>query len=154
MQSGGKPTNYKSMVWLHENTQIQELPEDCVGFVYLITNNITGRKYIGKKLAKFSKTSYKVVKLKNGNKKRKKIRSKIDSDWQLYYGSNDQLNRDIQALGADNFTREILFYCKSKAECSYVEAREQFNHKVLESDDYYNGQIVCRIHGSHIKNKI
>jgi hypothetical protein len=142
------------MVWLYENTHVEALPEDCVGFVYLITNKISGRKYIGKKLAKFSKTSYKVVKLKNGNKKRKKIRSKVDSDWQLYYGSNDQLNQDIRALGADNFTREILFYCKSKAECSYIEAREQFNHRVLESDAWYNGQIVCRIHGSHIKNKI
>jgi hypothetical protein len=142
------------MVWLYENSQISELPEDCVGFVYLITNKISGRKYIGKKLAKFSKTSYRVVKLKNGNKKKKRIRTKIDSDWQLYYGSNDQLNQDILAQGADNFTREILFYCRSKAECSYIEAREQFNHKVLESDDYYNGQIVCRIHGSHIKNKI
>lgn len=142
------------MVWLYENTQIEQLPEDCVGFVYLITNNISGRKYIGKKLAKFSKTSYRVVKLKNGTKKRKKIKSKIDSDWQLYYGSNDQLNKDIAELGSDNFTREILFYCTSKATCSYVEAREQFNHRVLESDDYYNGQIVCRIHGSHIKNKI
>jgi len=142
------------MVWLYENTQIETLPEDCVGFVYLITNKLTGRKYIGKKLAKFSKTTYKVVKLKNGNKKRKKIRSKIDSDWQTYFGSNDQLNKDISELGSDNFTREILFYCTSKAACSYIEAREQFNHKVLESDDYYNGQIVCRIHGSHIKNKI
>ena len=142
------------MVWLYENTQIEQLPENCVGFVYLITNTVSGRKYIGKKLAKFSKTAYKVVKLKNGSKKRKKIKSKIDSDWQLYYGSNDQLNRDITELGSDNFTREILFYCKSKAECSYIEAREQFNHRVLESDDYYNGQIVCRIHGSHIKNKI
>jgi Putative endonuclease segE, GIY-YIG domain len=142
------------MVWLYENTQIETLPEDCVGFVYLITNNLTGRRYIGKKLAKFSKTSYKTVTLKNGNKKRKKIRSKIDSDWQLYYGSNDQLNRDIAELGADNFRREILFYCRSKAECSYIEAREQFKNQVLESDDWYNGQIVCRIHGSHIKNKI
>ena len=142
------------MIWLYEQKQIEELPEDCVGFVYLITNKLSGRKYIGKKLAKFSKTSYKVVKLKNGNKKRKKIRSKIDSDWQLYYGSNNQLNKDISELGSDNFTREILFYCTSKASCSYIEAREQFNHRVLESDDYYNGQIVCRIHGSHIKNKL
>jgi hypothetical protein len=142
------------MVWLFENTEISELPEDCAGFVYLITNNATGRKYIGKKLAKFSKTTYKVVKLKNGNKKKKRIKSKIDSDWQLYYGSNDQLNKDIETLGAENFTREILFYCKSKSECSYVEAREQFKHKVLESDDYYNGHIQVRVHGSHIKNKI
>ena len=139
------------MSWLYENTQIETLPEDCVGFVYLISNNVSGRKYIGKKLAKFSKTTYRVVKLKNGNKKRKKIRSKIESDWQLYYGSNIELNQDIERLGADNFTREILFYCRSKAECSYIEAREQFNHRVLESDDYYNGQIVCRIHGSHIR---
>ena len=142
------------MVWLFENTEITELPDDCVGFVYVITNNITGRKYIGKKLAKFSKISYRVIKSKTGNKKRKKIRSKVDSDWQLYYGSNEQLNQDILALGADNFTRQILFYCRSKAECSYVEAREQFAHKVLESDAWYNGQIVCRIHGIHIKNKI
>jgi hypothetical protein len=131
--------------------KLNTLPEDCVGFVYLITNNVTGRKYIGKKLAKFSKTTYKTVKLKNGNKKRKKIKSKIDSDWQLYYGSNDQLNKDILALGADNFTREILFYCKSKAECSYVEAREQFSRRVLETDDYYNGHIQVRVHGSHIQ---
>ena len=142
------------MTWLFENAQIEALPEDCVGFVYLITNLVTGRKYIGKKLAKFSKTTYKVVKLKNGNKKKKKIRSKIDSDWLTYYGSNDELNKDIQTLGQDNFKREILYYCNSKAQCSYIEAREQFRHQVLESDAYYNGQISVRVHGSHIKNKI
>jgi hypothetical protein len=142
------------MTWLFENTQIEALPEDCVGFVYLITNLVSGRKYIGKKLAKFSKTTYKVVKLKNGNKKKKKIRSKIDSDWLTYYGSNDELNKDIQTLGQDNFKREILYYCNSKAQCSYIEAREQFRHQVLESDAYYNGQISVRVHGSHIKNKI
>jgi hypothetical protein len=71
-----------------------------------------------------------------------------------YYGSSIELNKDVEALGKDNFTREILFYCKSKAECSYVEAREQFGRKVLESDNYYNGQISVRIHGSHIKNKL
>ena len=142
------------MTWLFESNLVESLPEDCVGFVYLITNLVTGRKYIGKKLAKFSKTTYRVVKLKNGNKKRKKIRSKIDSDWQTYYGSNDELNKDIEILGSDKFTREILFYCKSKSECSYIEAREQFRHQVLESDDYYNGQISVRVHGSHIKNKL
>ena len=142
------------MLWLFENTHVEILPEDCVGFVYCITNNISGRKYIGKKLSKFSKTTYKIVKLKNGTKKRKKIRSKVDSDWQQYTGSSIELNKDIEQLGIENFTREILYYCKTKSECSYIEAREQFKHRVLESDDYYNKQIVCRIHGSHIKNKI
>jgi hypothetical protein len=142
------------MVWLYESQQVDQLPEDCVGFVYEITNMLTGRKYIGKKLAKFSKTTYKVVKLKNGNKKKKKIRSKIDSDWQLYYGSSPELTKDIEKLGTENFSREILYYCRSKSECSYIEAREQFARKVLESDDYYNGHIQVRVHGSHIKNKI
>jgi hypothetical protein len=133
---------------------VESLPEDCVGFVYLITNTVSGRKYIGKKLAKFSKTTVRTVKLKNGTKKKKKIRSKIDSDWQLYYGSNDELKKDIQTLGQEKFIREILYYCTSKAQCSYIEAREQFRHKVLESDAYYNGQISVRVHGSHIKNKL
>lgn len=141
-------------MWTFNNKIVEELPDDCVGFVYLITNKANSRMYIGKKLAKFSKTSYKVVKLKNGTKKKKKIKSKIDSDWIEYYGSSEELNKDIENFGKDNFTREILFFCKSKAECSYVEAREQFARRVLESDDYYNGQISVRVHGSHIKNKI
>jgi len=141
-------------MWIYQDNIVEELPEDCVGFVYEITNLTNSRKYIGKKLAKFSKTTYKMVKQKNGTKKRKKIRSKIDSDWLEYYGSSIELNKDVESLGKDNFFREILFFCKSKAECSYREAQEQFARKVLESDDYYNGQISVRVHGSHIKNKL
>jgi hypothetical protein len=138
------------MQWTYQNTTVESLPEDCIGFVYLITNITSGRKYIGKKLAKFSKTTYKTVKLKNGTKKKKRIKSKIDSDWQDYYGSSPNLQKDIDTLGKENFSREILYYCKSKAECSYIEAREQFARRVLESDDYYNGHIQVRVHGSHI----
>jgi len=140
-------------MWKYQGENVEGLPDDCVGFVYLITNLTTGRKYIGKKLAKFSKTTYKTVKLKNGTKKKKKIRSKIDSDWQTYYGSSDELSKDVANLGTENFSREILYYCRSKAECSYIEAREQFDRKVLESTDYYNGQISVRVHGSHILKK-
>lgn len=142
------------MPWIFENAEIDCLPEDCVGFVYVITNTITGRMYVGKKLAKFSKTKYKTVKLKNGNKRRKKIRSKIDSDWQTYYGSSPELSRDIEKLGIEHFQREIIHYCKSKAECSYIEAREQFSRRVLESDQYYNGHIQVRVHKSHINGKL
>jgi hypothetical protein len=139
------------MSWYYQNQLVETLPEECIGFVYIITNTTNQRKYIGKKLAKFSKTTYRVVKQKNGTKKKKKIKSKIDSDWREYYGSSPELTRDIQATGAENFRREILFYCTSKAECSYIEAREQFARRVLESDDYYNGHIQVRVHGSHIK---
>jgi hypothetical protein len=138
------------MDWIYQGQTVETLPEDCVGFVYEITNLTSGRRYIGKKLAKFAKTRYKMHTQKNGKKVKKKIKEKIDSDWQTYYGSNDKLNQDVQELGKENFKREILYYCKSKAECSYIEAREQFSRRVLESTDYYNGQISVRVHGSHI----
>ena len=141
-------------MWIYNSEIIEQLPEDCIGFVYLITNKTNDRKYVGKKLAKFSRTTTKTVTLKNGNKKKKKVRSKIDSDWMEYYGSSIELNKDVEILGKENFTREILYFCKSKAECSYIEAREQFTRRVLESTDYYNGQISVRVHGSHIINKL
>ena len=140
-------------MWLLEEKEFED-PGDYFGYVYLITNNITGRKYIGKTLARFKRTTYRVVKLKNGNKKRKKIRGTIDSDWQTYYGSSPELSKDIEQLGIENFSREILYYCKTKSECSYIEAREQFSRRVLESDDYYNSHIQVRVHGSHIKGKL
>ena len=142
------------MTWLFEDSEVENLPEHCIGFVYCITNLKNNRKYIGKKLAKFSKTKYRIVKFKNGNKRKRKIKNQIDSDWREYYGSNEELLKDIATIGSEHFKREILYYCKSKAECSYVEAREQFLRRVLESDEYYNGIINCRIHGSHIKGKL
>lgn len=142
------------MTWLFESHLVTEIPEEYAGFVYIITNRLTGRQYIGKKLSKFSKTTYRTERLKNGKKRRRKIKGKIESDWQTYWGSSPELSRDIEQLGTDNFTREILYYCRSKAECSYVEAREQFARRVLESDEYYNGHIQVRVHGSHIKGKL
>jgi len=142
------------MTWLFEDKIVETISDEYIGFVYIITNSLTGRMYIGKKLSKFSRTTYRTVKLKNGKKKRKRIRGKIQSDWQDYYGSNDELNADVLRLGKENFTRQILYYCKTKSECSYIEAREQFSRRVLESDDYYNGHIQVRVHGSHIKGKL
>ena len=131
-------------MWLYENNVVNELPEDCVGFVYQITNTTNGRMYIGKKLAKFKRSRKPLKGRKN------KRRYKVDSDWQDYYGSSDELTIDIKKLGKENFKREILFYCNSKAVMSYVEAREQFARKVLESTDYYNGHIRVRVHGKGI----
>jgi hypothetical protein len=141
------------MQWIYKNEPVEQLPEDCVGFVYIITNTISGRMYVGKKLARFKTTRYKMHTQKNGKKVRKKIRGAVASDWQEYYGSSDQLNRDVELLGRDQFRREILYYCRSKAECNYIEAREQFARKVLESAQYYNGHIRVRVHGSLIIDK-
>lgn len=142
------------MTWRHKSQPVLEIDDQYAGFVYIITNILTGRQYIGKKLSKFSKTTYQTVKLKNNKKRRKKIRGKIESDWLTYYGSSPGLTKDIEQFGKENFRREILYYCRTKSECSYVEAREQFARRVLESDHWYNGYIQCRVHGSHIKGKI
>ena len=141
------------MTWYYKEVEVTELPDKCVGYVYLITCIPTGRKYIGKKLAKFSKTTTKTITLKDGTKKKKKIRSKVDSDWADYYGSSNELSSDVSTLGVDNFKREILYFCTSKAACSYLEAKEQFARNVLESNDYYNGNIMIRVHGNHIREK-
>lgn len=134
------------MTWHYQGAVIIELPEDCIGFVYLITNTISGRKYIGKKLAKFSRTKYKTVKLKNGKKKRQKIKSKVDSDWAEYWSSSTELKDDVQKFGVENFTREILKYCKSKNELSYYEAKYQFDYEVLlDGINWYNKWISVKV---------
>ena len=141
------------MQWTYKNEPVEQLPEDCAGFVYLITNTVSGRMYVGKKLSRFKTTRYRMHTQKNGKKVRKKIRGAVGSDWQDYFGSSDQLDKDIALLGKDKFRREILYYCRSKSELNYIEAREQFSRKVLESDQYYNGHIRVRVHGSLIIGK-
>lgn len=123
---------------------------DNYGFVYIITNIENGRQYIGKKFF-YSKKS-KVVKNKTNQGKTKR-RFKTESDWKDYFGSSDALKEDVVAKGIGFFTREIIHLCKSKGECSYYEAKEQFERNVLLDDNYYNSWIQCKIHSSHLQKK-
>ena len=132
------------MSWYYKDDLITELPEDCEAFVYLITNLTNDRKYVGKKLAKFKTTKPPLKGKKN------KRRGYKESDWRTYWGSSDHLNNDVAELGEDKFKREILYYCPSRGVASYIEAREQFERRVLETDDYYNGIINVRVGGSKI----
>jgi hypothetical protein len=130
------------MEWTYQGKTVDSIPEGVIGFVYLITNITNDKKYIGKKLTQFKKTK---PPLKGKTRKR---RTTVESDWRDYWGSSDYLNEDVKSLGTDKFTREILYYCTSKAELSYLEAKEQFDREVLLTDEYYNGIINCRIGGS------
>ena len=127
-------------MWLYNNEPFDDIA-DYVGFVYIITNLTNGRKYIGKKNFYFSKTR---------TIKGKKKRSKIESDWREYYGSNKELLEDVEKLGRDLFKREIVRLCKSKGEFGYWEAKLQFENNVLESDEWYNTWIMVRVHKKHL----
>jgi len=121
----------------------EEMIGDNYGFVYQIVNEFSGKKYIGKKFFYSSKTK---------QVKGKKKRYKVSSDWKTYYGSNSVLNEDVTTIGVEKFTREILHLCKTKGECGYLEAKEQFVRGALESDLYYNSWIMVRVRKSHIKD--
>lgn len=109
------------------------------GFIYLITNITNNKKYIGKKQCL---TTLKRSPLKGKKNKRHYIK---ETDWKTYTSSSRELNNDIELLGKDNFTFEILRWCDSKWELSYFEAKLQFELGVLLHDDYYNGIINLRI---------
>lgn len=120
-------------------------PDVLYGFVYLITNRATGKKYVGKKFFWSSKT----LPITKTRKRRKRL--KVESDWRTYYGSNKHLIKDVEDMGEDFFYREIIHLCKSKGELSYLEAKEQFDRDALLSEDYYNGIIQCRIGSNSVK---
>ena len=131
-------------MWLYEDKQFEPEnldPKELYGFVYLIINNKTGKKYIGKKFFWSSK-----IRQVKGKRKR----YKAESDWRDYYGSNAVLAEEVKSAGAEAYTRIILHLCRSKAECAYLEAKEQFERGVLVSDDYYNDWISVKVTRRHL----
>lgn len=130
-------------MWLYTEKPLnEESLGDFVGFVYIITNLESQRKYIGKKLFKFRRT--KTIK----GKKKKLL---IESDWREYWGSNKVLQEDVATMGETQFKREILRLCKSKGELNYFEAKYQFTMGALESEQFYNEWISMKVHKAHLK---
>jgi hypothetical protein len=130
------------MTWYYDGVPFDD-DGTAFGFVYLIENLITGKKYIGRKY--FSKAGTKQV-----NGKKRKIRKA--SDWETYYGSNETLKREVTELGAHNFRRTILYLCKSRSECSYWETFEIFSRHALLDESFYNDWVSAKIRKAHLKN--
>lgn len=129
--------------WTYQGQEFGEIPSKAIGFVYLIKHLPTGKAYIGRKLFWFQKT-------KQVKGKKKKV--KAESDWRTYWSSSDQIQAMVKAEGEENFTREILHIVSNKGTLNYLEAREQMDRRVLEyPDKFFNGQIQCRVHWSHVK---
>ena len=99
------------------------------GFVYIITNLKTEKKYIGCKQYLIGK-------------------SKRQSRWQSYMGSSKYLKEDIKKLGKKHFKFEVIDEFKNKRSLKYYELVYQVQHNVLTScvegsdnHKYYNNYI-------------
>ena len=132
-------------MWHYNGKEYDETPEEYQGFVYMITELDTGKKYIGKKFFWKPKT------LPITKSRKRRVRTRVESDWRTYFGSSKEVQPLVESKGNSNFKREILRLCKTKGECSYYEAKEQFERNVLLSDEYYNEFIGCKIHSRHLK---
>ena len=131
-------------MWIYNDNILEETPEEYQGFVYMITELDTNKKYIGKKF--FWKP--KILPITKSRKRR--VRTRVESDWRTYYGSSKEVQSLVEAKGVDNFKRIIMKLCKTKGECSYYEAKLQFENDVLLNDEFYNEFIGCKIHSKHL----
>jgi len=131
-------------MWYYNNEVFEITPEDYQGFVYQLTEIHTNKKYIGKK------NFWKPKTLPINKTRKRRVRTRVESNWKDYYGSSNEVCKIVEERGAQVFKREILKLCKTKGEMSYYEAKLQFDNDVLFRDDYYNNFIGCRIHAKHL----
>ena len=132
-------------MWYYNEEAFDETPEEYQGFVYMITELDTGKKYIGKKFF------WKPKILPKTKTRKRRVKTRVESDWCKYYGSSVEVKSLVEEKGVDNYKRDILYLCRTKGECSYYEAKLQFQYDVLLSDDFYNEFIGCKIHSKHIR---
>lgn len=120
---------------------------DYYGYIYLTTNKLTGKFYVGRK-AYLHKKKRKLTKKElaeyvgRGRKPKYEITYK-DSGWKDYFGSSKDLITDIEKYGKENFKVKVLKKCKTKKSLSYFEVYYQFKYDVLKKDTY-NGNILGR----------
>jgi hypothetical protein len=137
-------------MWTYQNELFtSEKIGEAIGFVYEVTDKVTGLKYIGKK--KFWSTN-RLPPLKGKKLKRKVVK---ESDWQKYCGSSEEVKAIVTEHGLDRFDREILRLCYSKGELNYYELKEQVMRDVLlKPDEYHNAFVGGKIHRSHLLKKV
>ena len=136
------------MTWVYEGKPFSS--DDIAGnagFVYEITDTLNGKKYIGKKKLSSTRT----LKPLKGQKRKRRVVS--ESDWESYYGSSEEVKALVEEFGSDRFRRKVLRLCKTTAEMSYFELKEQIENDVLlKPDEYYNAFVGARINRSHLKH--
>lgn len=127
-------------MWTFKNKEFTSDDIDkAFGFVYIITDTESGKKYIGQKHFWSKKTVQK-------NNVKKKV--KCESDWKKYKSSSELLKEQ----SADKLIKEILYLCVSKGQMNYIETLVQMDLRVLENQDIWlNGIVNMRCHHTHHK---
>lgn len=127
----------------HWSSPVAVDPNQHIGFIYQITNMVTGKKYIGRK--NLTSNRRKQVRCKTNPDKKKSVRVIKSSNWETYTSSSTQLNADIKTQGKDQFRFEILSVHKTKSELNYFEVVSIITAGALTNKlpngepEYYNG---------------
>lgn len=125
--------------------------DDYEGYVYLTVDILNNKQYIGKKNfrssqnKKLGKKEIAALPVARGRTPSKK-RVVKESDWKTYYGSNSAIKELIKKNGSDGFKRYLLELCKTKKDLSYQETKYMFKYDVLESDRFYNDNILGKFY--------
>ena len=69
-------------------------------------------------------------------------------DYQNYFSSNKELKEAYE--NGVYMNRTIIKICFSKTELTYQETKAQFQHEVLERDNWLNGNILGRFYKGKI----
>jgi len=143
---------------IREYDTVEKFPENCVGFVYKITNIKTGKFYIGKK-SLYSNTKKKLTKKEIAEHEgpgRKPSSKRVikESNWLTYWGSNKTILEEIKKDGTDHFRKEILKFCLNKKQLTYWEVHFQCINEVLLTDKSYNDNVLAKFFRKDLENTV
>jgi hypothetical protein len=151
------------MSWYLGDKEVSEdlIPEESVGFIYMITHIPTGKYYIGKKsLESVRNVKIGVRELKKLKEERKaagiggraplKKKVRKASDWEKYYSSNEWINEQVKEGKGEEFKRKIIQFCNSKKSLSYYEVYWMFKYDVLSDENSLNGNILGKFYSKDL----
>lgn len=121
------------MKWIYKGMYIDEVPENAIGFTYLITHKENGMSYVGCKL--FYSTTNRLISKKRANElysgkgaKKKREKKVCESNWRSYCSSSKNVQELIKDLGEDAFNWEIIGIFDNKTEMLLHETRLILEH--------------------------
>jgi len=121
--------------WKFKRKNLEAIPEDAIGFIYLITF-ADNTKYVGKK------NFYSTRRMKVKGRKNRKVVVK-ESDWRTYNSSSEIVKERIK--NGETHKREIIHFCDSKGALMYMEIKEMIVRSVLCDENYLNKNIFMKI---------